>query len=188
MKKLTTIIAITVVVLIAAADAGAQLLPQSTLLKANGTLSVATIKSTDEVVLGWGLGVGVEQMQWSNRYAVGLSAEFARATESNDSLDASYNSIPVFLTFKKLFGTNRRTGYIGAGVGVHFARVSGTRADGTEIKESDNGMSVAGVLGSYIWLWKDTSINLEYVFNWSDTEVFKNGIIHLLNVGVAFQF
>jgi hypothetical protein len=188
MRKLTALIAITVVFLVTAGTTHAQLLPQSTLIKANGALSVAKVSTTDEVVLGWGLGVGVEQMQWSNRYSVGLSANFARATEKNDSLDASYNSIPVFITFKYLFGTNRRTGYVGGGVGVHFARVSGTRADGSDIDESDNGMSVAGVLGSYIWFWKDTSINLEYVFNWSDTDIFKNGIIHLINVGVAFQF
>jgi hypothetical protein len=134
------------------------------------------------------VNLALEKVNPSGKYALGFAAGtmwiIGTAPEDSDSRAPVYTSRPVYLTFKYFaLSSERATGYLGLGAGVQVSD-----RDWENQSERKVGAAFAVPVGVQIWTHSGLYFNINYTFNYLNDSWYKDDIVHMVNLGVGFQF
>lgn len=192
MKK---IVALTILAaLLASGSAQAQLTPDTgALVGFHAGYAVTKIKEYDETYPGWGLGLTVDRMV-STKISVGATLSYIGGnkdvTQGDLKISSSYSALPMSITGKFYFGSEKITGYLGVGAGIHIGslknEIDDTSTGEFERRDQDvTSFSMAVPLGVYILVGNQTYLNLGYLPSFVVDNEMVDGATHYFILGVV---
>jgi hypothetical protein len=106
--------------------------------------------------------------------------------DSNNDRRINYQSIPIMLQGKYFFGSDKIKGYLQGGIGLQFSRIEFSGPN-ILLQDGDSGFACGLGLGGYFFTDEKIFINIAYNFSYLANSFYRDGIVHLLKVGIGFQ-
>jgi len=99
----------------------ARFAPGSNVFIANANYLTASLEGFGDNFNGWGLGLTFGKVLKNNHWSLGANfSYFSVDGQASGGQLYSFNGIPILLTARYMFGSQRVIGYLGAGAGVQF--------------------------------------------------------------------
>ena len=160
----------------------------SQLISFNGGYASLVGETTGNTLDGYAFDFTYEQVNMDGDMAGGIMITYLAGHDDDSENDRriNYQSIPVMLQGKYFFGSEMIKGYLQGGVGVQFSRIEYTGPN-LLLQDGDSGFALNLGLGGYIFTDEKIFINAAYNFSYMSNSFYRDGIIHLLKIGIGFQ-
>lgn len=162
------------------------------------TLNLAPVGFQSEVEDGfeWGssLSGNFEKVLAKGRIGLGAALGYFQVEQDFGTADSAgvayFESFPLYLTGRVLFGSPQTPVYVGLGIGVHYSsleKVSPTIPNGKTFDQT-NGLALLLPLGLNAYVGQNTFLNFGFALNWLYGLEIENDLVYIFNVGIGFQF
>lgn len=179
--------------LMTAGSALAQFRDGAVLLSFNAGGVTASDDEFDESVTGNTADFFLEKVLADGKASVGLTVPYIYAdavfeTETGESLDLEYGSVPFLLTAKYNLINGRFVGFLGFGIGVHSSTLKSAAGTTEEVSKKYTGMALGIPVGIGYFLAPDFYLQGSYNFRSLSGAPLGDGITHSLTLGLGFQW
>jgi hypothetical protein len=177
-----------VIIFVFMTTVSAQFKNWSKLMSVNGGYAMMTSEATDGSMGGYAFDFTYEQVNNDGTLAGGFMITYL-AVHEDDTENArriNYQSIPIMLQGKYLFGSEMVKGYIQGGIGLQFSRIE-FAGPKLLLQDGDSGFAFVLGLGGNIFTDEKIFINAAYNFNYLGNSFYRDGMIHLFKLGIGFQ-
>jgi opacity protein-like surface antigen len=189
MLKKIIAVCLALTILAGAQHADAQLKADHRLF--SGHMAYALTKSdlTGETMDGWGLGFALEQTTWDGMWVLGLAFTYEKFREERELTTTTITTMPWYLTGKFLLGDpTKLSAYVGGGLGLHISTKQSSTEGQDFGSEGKSGLALALPIGLYWFIDEGFAVQANYTLNYFGGSYFKNDIVHMFVLGIAFQF
>ena len=175
---------------LASGSARAELQDQSFLLTLN--LAPVGFQSEIEDDFEWGssLSTSFEKVLANGRIGLGAALGYFQVDQNFGSADSAgvayFESFPIYLTGRVLFGSRQTPVYAGLGIGVHYSSLERVVPAGKTFNQT-NGLAVLLPVGINAYVGQNTFLNFGFALNWLYGLEIQNNLVYVFNVGIGFQ-
>jgi hypothetical protein len=168
--------------------ASAQFKSWSKLTSFNGGYASLVGEYTGNTMDGYAFDFTYEQVNMEGNLAGGIIITYLAGhdKDSKDDRRINYQSIPIMFQGKYFFGPAKYKGYLQGGIGLQFSRIEFSGPN-ILLQDGDSGFTGGLGLGGYFFTDEKMFINVAYNFSYQANSFYRNGIVHLLKVGIGFQ-
>jgi len=168
--------------------ASAQFKSWSQLVSFNGSFASLVGETTGNTLEGYAFDFTYEQVNMDGNLAGGVMVTYLAGHDNDSENDRriNYQSIPVMLQGKYFFGSDMIKGYLQGGAGIQFSRIEFTGPN-LLLLDGDTGWAFGLGLGGYFYTDEKIFINAAYNFNIQTNSFYRDGIVHLVKIGIGFQ-
>jgi len=186
--KYSKVLILLMIVSVFATSASAQFKTWSKLTSFNGGYALLAGENTGNSLDGYAFDVTFEQVNMDGDMAGGVMIKYLAGHEDDNENDRriNYQSIPIMLQGKYLFGSESIKGYLQGGVGIQFSRIEYTGPN-LLLLDADSGWALGLGLGGYFFTDEKIFINAAYNFSYLTNSFYRDGIVHLVKIGIGFQ-
>jgi hypothetical protein len=185
MKRLLAAVCV-IASLVWSASAEAQVEAGSSLLLTNVAYTYAKWGDGGETLNGAGFALVWEQVTWDRNMSIGFGGGYNSSWFDRASDNFSFKRLPIYATFKGLFGPPDFTGYLGVGIGAAIDRVEINRSSGTTTRRDAAAFSLMVPLGIYIVPNPKVGFNFNVSYMYSNTDYLKNESFFAFGFGIVF--
>ncbi len=148
---------------------------------------VSILKGVESNTLsnGYNFHFAYDYFNANNSLSRGFSIGYMEVVDENAENEIAYTTMPILLQ-GKYFPTSGRYLYLQGGAGIHFSQAEHIGTNRFIIASGGGVILLAGA-GSLFTLDENLLLKVAYSFNWLDGKTYQNGIIHSLNIGLAFH-
>lgn len=169
--------------------------PDRSLVTFNVGFTKASPEESGHSLSGNTFSLGYEKSNREGNLAGGVSVSYL--TTSADSVNASgqtldlinsvsFETVPILLYGKFMFGSPTIRGYIGGGFGIHFSTVT-TYSQNVGVTGFDSGWMIGGLAGVNLYLSESLLLNAAYNLDYVGNAYYKDGMVNNFIVGLGFQ-
>lgn len=180
------IFAVLFFVLILVSVTSAQFKSGGNIWSVNGGYTYLNVTESEQNLTGYAITGTFDQVSWDLKYSGGFTFGYLRSMETYSNAEYVYSSLPFVLQGKYYLITKKVPFYLQGGIGMHFSKLERT-SEFVYTAYGDVGLVLNAGTGIFIPLSSSLSINLSYQFNWYETTFYKDGMVHLFRVGLAFN-
>ena len=168
--------------------ASAQFKNWSKLISFNGGYASLVGEYTGNTLDGYAFDFTYEQVNMDGNLAGGIIITYLAGhdTDSGNNRRINYQTIPIMLQGKYFFGSDKIRGYLQGGIGLQFSRIEFSGPN-ILLQDGDSGFTGGLGLGGYYFIDEKIFINVAYNFNYLGNSFYRDGMVHLLKVGIGFQ-
>jgi hypothetical protein len=194
MKRLTCFTVILLVTLAVAANAA--YIEGSSNFLINGSYARASTKDSGHGLDGWGITGLYEMTTSTGRWAGGFGFGYLRLGDDVQGVEikdeivdgkVTYNTIPLAVQGKLLFGVPEVMGYLSLGVGAQLTKLK-FKTESDWVSGWDSGLLLVGGLGIYTYGSDSWFVNFGYQVGWLGNTYYENNLMHQFMIGFGFQF
>lgn len=166
----------------------AQYKPGSSLLVFNVGITEASPEDSDKNLDGYTYSFNYEKSNEKGNLAggVGIAWVTTSADSAGPRTSVSYDSLPVMLYGRFLFGSPRIRAYAGGGAGVHFSSTT-FYDDDQQVEGSSGGFLISGAVGVNFFLNEKLLLNGNYNLSYLNNSYYQDGTAHSFTLGLGFQ-
>lgn len=167
-----------------------QAFSQENVITLSGGYAFSNIEDTDVKGTGWRINGLYEFNPSESKFAHGLSFGYIHLTASEEvsqqTIESTINSFPVYYAPKVMLGNAKIKGFIKGALGAQFAGLS--RDGAVTFSDSDFGFYGGGGAGVMFFLKENIFINGEYEIAWASNSWYSDGWINTAGIGIGFKF
>jgi hypothetical protein len=154
----------------------------------NGGYAILVGESTGNTLEGYAIDFTYEQVNMDGNLSGGVLIQYLAGHDDDTANDRriNYQSIPVMFQGKYFFGSDMVKGYLQGGIGLQFSRIEFSGAK-LLLQDGDTGITFGIGLGGLFFTDEKIFINAAYNFSYQGNSYYRDGIVHLLKVGIGFQ-
>ncbi len=161
-------------------------LSQENMVTLSGGYASANVEDTDVKATGWRINVLYEFNPVGTKIAHGFSFGYISLSASENNVESTINSFPVYYAPKYIFGSDKFKGFIKGALGIQFA---GLKREGlVNLSDTDFGFYGGGGAGIMIFIKENIFINGEYEIAWASNNYYRDGWISTAGGGIGFKF
>jgi len=186
--KYSKVLFLIMVISVFATTASAQFKNWSQLVSFNGGYASLVGEDTGNTLDGYAFDFTIEQVNSDGNIAGGLMLTYLTGhdDDSENNQHINYQSIPIMLQGKYFFGSEMIKFYLQGGVGLQFSRIE-YAGPKLLLQDADTGLALGAGLGSYFFADEKIFLNIAYNFSYLKNSFYRDGIVHLVKIGIGFQ-
>jgi hypothetical protein len=176
------------VIAVFATNASAQFKNWSEQMSFNGGYASLVGETTGNTLDGYAFDFTYEQVNMDGTLSGGVLISYLAGHDDDKENERRLNiySLPILLQGKYFFGSDMVKGYLQGGVGLQFSRIEYSGKN-LLLQDADTGFAMLLGLGGNIFTDEKIFINAAYNFSYLNNSFYRDGIVHLLKVGIGFQ-
>ena len=166
----------------------AQFQSWSKLMSFNANYALLKGEVTGNTLDGYAFDFTYEQVNSKGDMAGGILIAYLAGHDDDTENERriNYQSLPIYLQGKYLFGSESIMGYLQGGIGLQFSRIEFTGPNLLQ-QDGDSGFAFNLGLGGYFFTDEKIFINAAYNFNYLVNSFYQDGMVHMIKVGIGFQ-
>ena len=186
--KYTKLFFLMLLVIVFATNASAQFKNWSQQISFNGGYAVLVGEDTGNRLDGYAFDFTYDQVNSDGSLAGGVMISYLAGHDDDSENEQRINvqSIPILFQGKYFFGSDMIKAYLQGGIGLQFSRIEYT-GPRIMLQDGDSGFTLGLGLGANFFTDEKIFINAAYNFSYMSNSYYRDGIVHLLKVGIGFQ-